>query len=81
MTEQLHRLIDGGASQPVINERIAALLEAERNNIGTLTELVKTITGDHERRLRFMERSIGWGLGFIGCMSTILYLISMFKKP
>lgn len=81
MTEQLHRLIDGGAEQPVINERIAALLETERANFATLTDMVKTITSDHERRIRFIERSVYWVIGFGGCVSTILYLVSVFKKP
>jgi len=74
-------LIDAGAGQPVINERIAALLEAERGNFAALTDMVKTITSDHERRIRFIERSVYWVIGFGGCVSTILYLISILKKP
>lgn len=80
VTQVLHNLIDRGADQPVINERIAALLEAERGNLAALTDLVKTITSDHERRIRVIERSVYWVIGFVGCVSTILYLISVFKK-
>jgi low affinity Fe/Cu permease len=73
MTDQLHRLIDGGAIQQVINERVAALLESQRN------ELLR-IGGDHEKRIRFIERTINYALGAMGLISTLLYLISVFKK-
>jgi hypothetical protein len=69
MTEQLHRLIDSGAHQPVINERVAGLLEGSK--VGLM---------DHERRIRFLERTINYALGVAGAISIILYLISVFKK-
>ncbi len=69
MTEQLHRLIDKGADQPVINERVAGLLEG-----------VKIGLTDHEKRLRFLERTIAYALGAVGMISAILYLISVIKK-
>jgi hypothetical protein len=69
MTEQLHRLIDGGAHQSVINERVAGLLENER-----------TARMDHEKRIRFLERTVSYALGSIGAISAILYLISVLNK-
>lgn len=69
MTEQLHRLIDGGAPQPVINERVAGLLEQE-----------KAARMDHEKRIRFLERTVSYALGMVGAISAILYLISVLKK-
>lgn len=69
MTEQLHRLIDSGAKQAVVNERVAGLLEISKNT-----------DTDHERRIRFLERTINYSIGFIGAVSAVLYLISVFKK-
>jgi hypothetical protein len=69
MTEQLHRLIDGGAPQPVINERVAGLLENE-----------KAARMDHEKRIRFLERTVSYALGSIGAISAVLYLISVLKQ-
>lgn len=69
MTEQLQRLIDGGASQPVVNERVAGLLEA-----------MKLAMIDHEKRIRFIERTVSYALGMVGAISAILYLISVLKK-
>lgn len=69
MTEQLHRLIDGGAQQSVINERVAGLLEIE-----------KAVRMDHEKRIRFLERTVSYALGSIGAISAILYLISVLKR-
>lgn len=68
VTEQLHKLIDSGAHQPVINERVAGLLEGS-----------KVAIVDHERRIRFLERTINYALGVAGAISLILYLISVFK--
>jgi len=69
MTEQLHRLIDSGAVQPVINERIAALLEVQ-----------KVIDSDHEKRIRYLERTVAWALGGIGAISTVVVILSKFFK-
>lgn len=73
MVEQLHRLIDTGASQPVINERIASLLETTRKDI-------EKIGADHERRLRYLERTIAWALGGIGAISGMIMLAKEFVK-
>jgi hypothetical protein len=80
MTEQLHRLIDSGAPQPVINERVAAVLEADKKDLESLTKVVTDITSDHEKRIRFMERTVNYVLGAIGLSSAILYLISVLKS-
>lgn len=72
MTEQLHRLIDGGAPQPVINERMTGLIESGRRDLDK-------IGGDHEKRIRFLERTVSYSLGVIGAISAVLYLISVFK--
>jgi hypothetical protein len=69
MTEQLHRLIDNGAEQSVINERVAGLIE-----------VIRTAAQDHEKRIRFIERTVSYSLGVIGTFSAILYLISVLKK-
>lgn len=69
MTDQLHRLLDTGAQQSVINERIASLIEVN-----------KAATLDHEKRIRFLERTVSYTLGAIGTISAILYLISVMKK-
>jgi len=69
MTEQLHRLIDNGAEQSVINERVAGLIE-----------VIRTAAQDHEKRIRFIERTVSYSLGVIGTISAILYLISVLKK-
>lgn len=73
MVEQLHRLIDTGAAQPVINERIAGLLENSRKEI-------EKIGSDHEKRLRYLERTIAWALGGIGAISTVLMVMKEFVK-
>ncbi len=62
-------MIDKGADQPVINERVAGLLEG-----------VKIGLTDHEKRIRIIERSIAYALGAVGMISAILYLISVIKK-
>lgn len=73
MVEQLHRLIDTGAAQPVINERIASLLETTRKDI-------ERIGSDHEARLRYLERTIAWALGGIGVLATVVMLAKEFIK-
>jgi phage baseplate assembly protein W len=69
LTEQLHRLIDNGAAQPVVNERVAGILEA-----------TEAAMEDHEKRIRFLERTVSYALGMVGAISAILYLISVLKK-
>lgn len=73
MTKRLHELIDSGAHQPVINERIAGLMD------GMVKDLER-IGGDHEKRIRFIERTVSYALGSVGAISAVLYLISMLKK-
>ena len=73
MVEQLHRLIDAGAAQPVINERVAGLLETTRKDI-------EKIGTDHERRLRYLERTVAWALGGIGAISALLMVVKELAK-
>ena len=73
MTEQLHRLIDSGANQPVINERMAGLLE------GSKKELERVGT-DHEKRIRYLERTVNYALGGIGLVGGIIELLQFLKK-
>jgi hypothetical protein len=73
MVEQLHRLIDTGASQPVINERVAALLENSRREI-------EKIGSDHEKRIRYLERTISWALGAVGALSSLILILKEFIK-
>jgi hypothetical protein len=74
VVEQLHRLIDTGAPQPVINERVAALLENTRKDLDK-------IGSDHEKRLRYLERTVAWALGGIGAISAIIMLLKEFSHP
>jgi len=71
VTKELHRLIDNGAEQSVINERIAGLIERSDSNLARVEALVEKITSDHERRLRYLERSVAWALG----ASAIIYIV------
>lgn len=80
MTEQLHKLIDTGAAQPVINERIAGLMEGTNREVSRLATLITNITSDYERRLRYLERTMAWALGGIGVISAILMVASRFLK-
>lgn len=73
MTKRLHELIDSGAEQPVINERVAGLID------GIVKDLDRIGT-DHEKRLRFIERTVSYALGSVGAISAVLYLISVLKK-
>jgi hypothetical protein len=73
MTEQLHRLIDGGAQQPVINERVAGLIENSRREIDR-------IGTDHEKRIRYLERTVAWALGGIGVISALMMIASKVWK-
>lgn len=65
MTKRLHSLIDSGATQPVINERIATLLEEQQS---ALTR----IGSDHEKRIRAIEKYVSYTLGAIGAIAAIL---------
>lgn len=73
MTEQLHKLIDTGAPQPVINERIAGLMETTRKDL-------ERIGSDHEKRLRYLERTVAWALGGIGVISALLFVVGKVIK-
>ena len=64
MTEQLHKLIDSGAPQPVINERMAGLIER-----------LATVGTDHEKRMRYVERTIAWALGIAGGIGAMVGLV------
>ena len=71
MVEELHRLIDRNAPQEVINERMVGLFERQKTDLAKLELLINTIVSDHEKRLRFLERSVAWGLGAIACLSLL----------
>lgn len=71
----MHNLIDSGAPQQVINERIAGLLEASAHAVDASNH----IYDDHERRIRFLERSIYVGFGGLGLIATILELVKYLK--
>lgn len=73
MVEQLHRLIDNHAPQDVINERVAGLM-------GTTAKDLERIGSDHEKRLRYLERTVAWALGGIGVISAVLMLASKVFK-
>jgi hypothetical protein len=71
VTEQLHRLIDSGAKQPVINERVAGLIESANKD---LREVLK-VTVDHERRIGVVERRMYTALGAIGAIATLTSIV------
>jgi hypothetical protein len=72
--------MDTGAPQPVVNERIASLMESQNREVSRLATLIATITTDYERRLRYLERTIAWALGGIGVISAVLMLASKLWK-
>lgn len=80
MTDQLHRLIDTGAPQPVINERMVGLMESQNREVSRLATLISSITGDYERRIRYLERTMAWALGGIGVISAALVFASKLLK-
>jgi hypothetical protein len=59
VTEQLHRLIDSGAEQSVINERIAALHERAFGEINAMRKDVSS----QDVRLSKLERYVSMALG------------------
>jgi hypothetical protein len=73
MVDQLHRLIDTGAAQPVVNERIAGLLEVHKKDL-------ERIGTDHEKRLRYLERTVAWALGGIGAISAVVMMVTKVLK-
>ena len=81
MTAQLHRLIDSGASQAVINERIAALIEncqrADEANASDLKELAKRVSA--------LEMAWWKQMGIFGVITTVIgavfTFIAKFWKP
>lgn len=81
MTEQLHRLIDSGAPQPVVNERIAGLMEGTNKDILGIKDDLGRIGSDHEKRIRFLERSVYLGAGGFALIATVLKVIDLVKHP
>ena len=66
-------MIDAGSPQVAINERVAALMETTKMDL-------ERIGTDHERRLRYLERTVAWALGGIGAISATLMLLSKMLK-
>lgn len=80
MTEELHRLMDNGAHQPVINERLAGLLERQKAELARLEALVNTIVSDHEKRIRYLERTVTYALGAIAVLTIAWEALNKFIK-
>ncbi len=80
MTEQLHRLIDSKVPQGQINERIAAIMEKDRSDMNEIRASLDRIGSDHEKRLRYLERTVAWALGGIGVISALIMVISKVVK-
>ena len=72
VTKRLHELIDSGGTQGQINERVAGLMDC------IITD-IERIGSDHEKRLRFIERTVNYALGIVGGISAILYLVKVLK--
>jgi len=66
-------MIDNGSSQAAINERVAGLLEVDRKDL-------ERIGSDHEKRLRYLERTVAWALGGIGAISAVIMMVKAFVK-
>jgi hypothetical protein len=76
ITEHLHRLIDSGAPQPQINERMVAVMEKDRSDVATVAASLT----DHEKRIRYIERTLAWGLGIMGGIGTVTGLVVTLVK-
>lgn len=74
MTEQLHRLIDSGVAQPIINERIAGLFESDRRDLSELKSLFTAISSDHDKRIRALEIKLTYGLGGCAAVASVVAL-------
>jgi hypothetical protein len=66
-------MIDAGSPQVAINERVAGLIENTRKDIDR-------IGTDHEKRIRYLERTVAWALGGIGAIVTLTTLLTKFVK-
>jgi hypothetical protein len=66
VTEQLHRLLDSGAAQSVINERMAGLHEGQ-----------KILGTDHEKRIRQIEQRMSYWVGGFGAIAGILGILAL----
>jgi hypothetical protein len=66
-------MIDAGSPQVAINERVAGLIENTRKDIDR-------IGSDHEKRIRYLERTVTWALGGIGTISGVLMILSKVLK-
>lgn len=75
MTDQLHKLLDGGADQRVINERVAGLIESDRKDMETILRGV----ADHEKRIRFIERVVNYGFGIGGAITLAVTLLEKLR--
>jgi len=74
MPEQLHRLIDSKAEQPVINERVAGMFERVEGQILALTEIdrAQNMRADgHETRIAAIERRIAYILGAVALIVVL----------
>ncbi len=50
------------------------------SNLERVEALVEKITGDHERRLRYLERTMSWALGATGILYIVWQFISKALK-
>jgi len=66
-------MLDAGAPQPQVNERVAGLLENHKKDL-------ERIGTDHEKRIRYLERTVAWALGGIGAISGMIMLVKAFVK-
>lgn len=76
VTERLHNLIDAGADQRAINERVAGIMDGQARDVIALSKAVETITDDHEKRLRYLERTVAWSLGVVGSIAAIVLIVT-----
>lgn len=66
-------MLDAGAPQPQVNERMAGLFENHKKDL-------ERIGTDHEKRIRYLERTVAWALGGIGAISGMIMLVKAFVK-
>lgn len=66
-------MIDAGSPQVAINERVAGLLENTRKDL-------ERIGTDHEKRLRYLERTVAWALGGAGAIAALVTVLTKVFK-
>ncbi len=46
----------------------------------TIRKDIERIGSDHEKRLRYLERTVGWALGGIGAIASLIVIVKQLVK-